>query len=126
MSTTNISKSAGNTAPRPSIVQLVIKEKGELYAAYIPLFNDGGIFISTTREYKLGDDVYVLLTLPDDLQRYPVTGKVAWITPAHAAGNKVQGIGVRFPPDEKSRVLKTKIEEILGSQLASNRTTQTI
>ena len=35
----------------------------------------------TPREYKLGDDVYVLLTLPDDPQRYPVAGRVAWVTP---------------------------------------------
>jgi len=126
MSTNNISRPVANSVPRPSIVQLVIKEKAELYAAYIPLFSEGGIFITTSRDHMLGDDVYLLLTLPDDTQRYPVTGKVAWITPAHAAGNKTQGIGVRFPSEEKSRLLKAKIEEILGTQLASNRPTQTI
>jgi Tfp pilus assembly protein PilZ len=39
------------------------------------------VFIPTTRDYKIGDDVYVLLTLPEDPQRYPVAGKVAWVTP---------------------------------------------
>lgn len=121
-----VSTPAAATASRPSILQLVIKEKSELYAAYIPLFKDGGIFIATTREYKLGDDIYMLLTLPDETQRHPVTGKVAWITPAHVAGNQTQGIGVKFPSDEKSRVLKAKIEEILGSSLGSNRPTHTI
>lgn len=123
---THSSSSTSATAPRPSIVQLIIKEKSELYAAYIPLFKEGGIFISTTREYKLGDDVYVLLTLPEETQRYPVTGKVAWITPAHASGNQKQGIGVRFPADEKSRSLKARIEETLGSSMASSRPTNTI
>jgi len=113
-------------ASRPSIIQLAIKEKGVLYAAYIPLFKEGGIFIPAIREYKLGDDVYVLLTLPDDTQRYPVAGKVAWITPAQAAGNRTQGIGVRFPSDEKSRMLKARIEEILGAHLAADQPTQTI
>jgi type IV pilus assembly protein PilZ len=111
---------------RPSVVQLAIKEKAALYAAYIPLFSEGGMFIPTSREYKLGDDVYVLLTLPEDTQRYPVAGKVAWITPARAAGNRTQGVGVRFPSDEKSRLLKIRIEEILGAHLASDRPTQTI
>ena len=115
-----------STAPRPSVIQLAIKEKAALYAAYIPLFADGGVFIPTTREYKLGDDVYVLLSLPDDPQRYPVAGKVAWVTPARAAANRTQGVGVRFPADEKSRLLKLKIEEILGGHLASERPTQTI
>ena len=114
------------STPRPSVIQLAIKEKAALYAAYIPLFEDGGIFIPTTREYRLGDDVYVLLTLPDDPQRYPVAGKVAWVTPARATGNRTQGVGIRFPSDEKSRLLKLKIEEGLGSHLASERPTQTV
>ncbi|HSV47426.1 MAG TPA: PilZ domain-containing protein [Ramlibacter sp.] len=115
-----------NSTPRPSVIQLAIKEKAALYAAYIPLFADGGVFIPTSRDYKLGDDVYVLLSLPDDPQRYPVAGKVAWVTPARAAANRTQGVGVRFPSDEKSRLLKLKIEEILGGHLASDRPTQTI
>ena len=114
------------TTPRPSVIQLAIKERAALYAAYIPLLADGGIFIPTTRDYKLGDDVYVLLSLPEDTQRYPVAGKVAWVTPPRAAANRTQGVGVRFPSDEKSRALKAKIEEVLGVHLASERPTQTI
>jgi type IV pilus assembly protein PilZ len=119
---------APNTAaaPRPSVIQLAIKEKAALYAAYIPLFAEGGIFIPTSRDYRLGDDVYVLLSLPDDPQRYPVAGKVAWVTPARASGARTQGVGIRFPQDDKSRQLKLKIEEILGATLASDRPTQTI
>ena len=97
-----------------------------MYAAYIPLFVEGGIFIPTAREYKLGDDIYVLLSLPEDPQRYPVAGKVAWVTPAKAAGSRTQGVGIQFPKDEKSKLLKIKIEEILGAVLGSDRPTQTI
>lgn len=125
--TPNSPAAAGPAATaRPSVIQLAIKEKGALYAAYIPLFAEGGIFIPTSREYRLGDDVYVLLTLPDDPQRYPVAGKVAWITPARAAGNRAPGVGIRFPSDEKSRQLKLRIEEALGGTLGSDRSTQTI
>ena len=112
--------------PRPSVIQLAIKEKGALYAAYISAFSDGGVFVPTTREYRLGDDVYVLLTLPDDTQRYPVAGKVAWITPPRASGNRTQGVGIRFPKDEKMEHLKIRIEQILGAAIASERSTQTI
>jgi type IV pilus assembly protein PilZ len=90
------------------------------------LFAEGGIFIPTVREYKLGDDIYVLLSLPEDPQRYPVAGKVAWVTPAKAAGSRTQGVGIQFPKDEKSKQLKLKIEEILGAQVGSDRPTQTI
>jgi len=51
---------------------------------------------------------------------------VAWITPPGAAHARTQGIGVRFPADEKSKQLKARIEEILGAHLASDRSTQTI
>lgn len=114
------------TSPRPSVIQLAIKEKAALYAAYIPLFAEGGIFIPTAREYKLGDDIYVLLSLPEDPQRYPVAGKVAWVTPAKAAGSRTQGVGIQFPKDEKSRLLRLKIEEILGAMVGPDRPTQTI
>ena len=118
--------STSPSTPRPSVVQLAIKEKAALYAAYIPLFAEGGMFIPTTRDYRLGDDVYVLLTLPENPTRYPIAGRVAWVTPAGAAGNRTQGVGIQFPADEKSRALKMKIEELLGSHLASDRATQTI
>jgi len=118
--------SSPSTAPRPSVMQLAIKEKGALHAAYIPFFVEGGIFVPTTREYRLGDDVYVLLTLPEDTQRYPVAGRVAWVTPARAGGNRTQGVGIQFPKDEKSAQLKVKIEQILGAALGSARPTQTI
>jgi type IV pilus assembly protein PilZ len=117
---------AGAVASRPSVIQLVFREKGALYAAYVPILLDGGLFVPTTREYKLGEDIYLLLSLPDDPQRYPVAGKVAWITPANASGGRTQGVGVRFPNDEKTRLLKLKIEEILGTQLQSAKPTQTI
>lgn len=111
---------------RPSVIQLVFREKGALYAAYIPLLSDGGLFVPTQRPYKLGEDIYLLLSLPDDPQRYPVAGKVAWITPANASGGRTQGVGVRFPGDDKTRLLKLKIEEILGTQISSSRPTQTV
>lgn len=111
---------------RPSVIQLVFREKGALYAAYIPLFGEGGLFVPTTREYKLGEDIYLLLSLPDDPQRYPVAGKVAWLTPANASGGRTQGVGVRFPNDEKTRLLKLRIEEILGTSISSSKPTQTI
>jgi type IV pilus assembly protein PilZ len=115
-----------STPLRPSVIQLVFREKGALYAAYVPIFANGGIFVPSTRDYKLGDDVYLLLSLPEDPQRYPVAGKVAWITPANAAGGRTQGVAVCFSNDEKVRVLRQKIETLLGTQLQSAKPTQTI
>ncbi len=113
-------------APRPSVLQLVIKDRAELHAAYIPLFTEGGIFVPTERDYRLGDDVYVLLTLPDDPHRHPIAGQVAWVNPPRSAGRRPQGVGVAFPPEDASRLLKIKIEQILGTALGSSRPTHTL
>ena len=121
-----LTPAAGASTSRPSVIQLVFREKGALYAAYIPMLADGGLFVPTTREYRLGEDIYLLLSLPEDPQRYPVAGKVSWITPANASSGRTQGVGVRFPADEKTRLLKLKIEELLGTSIQSAKPTQTI
>ncbi len=114
------------SAGRPAVIQLVFREKGALYAAYMPVLADGGLFVPTARDYRLGDDIYLLLSLPEDPQRYPVAGKVAWITPANASAGRTQGVGVKFPNDEKTRVVKLKIEEMLGTSIVGAKPTQTI
>ncbi len=123
--------STGGASPaaasaRPAVIQLVFREKGALYAAYMPFLSDGGLFVPTTRDYKLGEDIYLLLSLPDDPQRFPVAGKVAWMTPVNASGGRTQGVGVRFPNDDKSKQLKAKIEEALGTSISSSKPTQTL
>ena len=111
---------------RSSILQLRFDSQQELYLAHISLFKEGGLFISTNREYRLGDDFYGLLSLPDDTQRYPVVGTVAWITPPKSSGGRAQGVGVRFKADERGAQLKQKIEASLGPLLLTRRINHTV
>jgi len=55
-----------------------------------------------------------------------LAGVIQPTLPANASGGRTQGVGVRFPTDEKTRVLKLKIEEILGTAISSAKPTQTI
>ncbi len=112
--------------PRPSVLSLAIKEKAALYAAYMPFLKNGGMFVPTAKPYKLGDEIYLILALMDDPNKYPIAGKVAWITPSGANNNKAQGIGVHFPDDEAGQRAKLRIEEILGAALRSSRATHTL
>ena len=125
-SATPATSAVAGAVGRPSVIQLVFREKGALYAAYMPVFTDGGLFVPTTRDYRLGDDIYLLLSLPDEPQRYPVAGKVAWVTPPNASGGRTQGVGVRFPADDKTKTLRAKIDGILGTTVSSNKPTQTL
>ena len=116
----------GAQPARPSVLSLAIKEKAALYAAYMPFLKHGGMFVPTVKPYKIGDEIYLILALMDDPNKYPIAGKVAWITPAGANNNKAQGIGVHFPDDETGHRAKLRIEEILGAALRSSRATHTL
>ena len=113
-------------AARPGVLSLSIKEKSALYAAYMPYLKGGGIFIPTNKPYRLGDEVFMLLTLMDDPNKIPVAGHVAWITPEGSQGNKTQGIGVQFSDNESGKAARNKIEGLLGGSLQSTRTTHTM
>lgn len=85
-----------NLGPRNGILSLTIKDKSVLYAAYMPFIRNGGLFIPTNKNYKLGDEVFMLLNLMEEPEKIPVAGKVVWITPKGAQGNRAAGIGVQF------------------------------
>jgi hypothetical protein len=53
-----------------------VPREGRAVRGLHPGVRRGRLFVPTTRDYRLGDDVYLLLSLPDDAQRYPVAGKV--------------------------------------------------
>jgi len=111
---------------RPGVLSLNIREKAALYAAYMPFLKGGGIFIPTSRQYALGEEVFMLLSLMDDPNRLAVQGKVVWITPEGVQGNRTQGIGVQFTLDDTGAAARATIEKVLGEALATNRPTHTM
>ena len=111
---------------RPSVLSLNIREKNALYAAYMPQLKNGGIFIPTARAHRLGDEVFMLVSLPDEPAKIPVSGKVVWITPVDAQGKRAQGVGIQFSADEAGRSAKKKIEGLLAGMLDSSKITHTL
>src|SRR5687768_7381186 len=88
--------------PRNGILSLTIKDKSVLYAAYMPFIKNGGLFIPTNKNYRLGDEVFMLLSLMDESEKIPVAGKVIWLTPKGAQGNRAAGVGVQFSDGDNS------------------------
>jgi type IV pilus assembly protein PilZ len=110
---------------RQGILSLTIKDKNALYAAYMQFVKNGGLFIPTNKKYKLGDEVFMLLTLMEETERIPVAGKIIWITPIGAEGNRAAGIGVQFS-DQDGGVARNKIEGYLAGSLETGRPTHTM
>lgn len=117
---------AADLSSRPGVFNLVIRSKAALYAAWIPLLKGGGIFVPSSRTHVLGEEVLILLSLLDDPNKIPLHGVVAWINPAHTAGNRPQGIGVQLQESDAGRELRKKVEGLLAGALQSARPTHTI
>ena len=113
-----------NAGPRNGILSLTIKDKAVLYAAYMPFIRNGGLFIPTAKSYRLGDELFMLLNLMDEAEKIPVAGKVAWITPKGAQGNRAAGVGVQF--NDGDDTVRNKIETYLAGALKSDRPTHTM
>lgn len=109
---------------RNGILSLTIKDKAVLYAAYMPFVTNGGMFIPTNKTYKLGDEVFMLLSLMDEAEKIPVAGKVVWVTPKGAQGNRAAGIGVQFSDQDNTAI--NKIENYLAGMLNSDKPTHTM
>ena len=96
-------------AGRQGILSLTIKDKGALYAAYMPFVKNGGLFVPTGKNYQLGDEVFMLLTLMDEGEKIPVAA----------------GIGVQFG-DQDDGTARNKIETYLAGALQAERPTHTM
>ncbi len=113
------------TAPRQGILTLSIKDKNALYAAYMPFVVNGGLFIPTTRDYEIGQEIFLLLNLMDENERLPIIGKIIWKTPPQSGGYRPGGIGVQFS-DQDGGIARNKIENYLAGALTSDRSTHTM
>ncbi|MFT3931359.1 MAG: PilZ domain-containing protein [Spongiibacteraceae bacterium] len=109
---------------RNGILSLTIKDKAVLYAAYMPFLEHGGLFIPTNKPYRIGDEVFMLLSLMDEPEKIPVAGRVVWVTPKRAQGNRAAGIGVQFNAQDDTA--NKKIEAYLAGSLESDRPTHTM
>jgi|TARA_R100001143_G_scaffold23919_2_gene24609 type IV pilus assembly protein PilZ len=109
---------------RSGILSLSIKDKAALYSAYMPFVSNGGLFVATDKNYKLGEEIFLLLNIMDEPEKIPVAGKVVWITPQGAQGNRSAGIGVQF--SDQDDTARRTIENHLAGSLQSDRPTHTM
>ena len=110
---------------RPGMLSCTIKDKGTLYQSYMPFIANGGLFIPTEKNFTLGDEVFMLLTLMDSSAKLPVAGTIIWVTPNGAQGNRKTGVGVQFSDKDKGET-SNKIEKYLAGALTSDRVTHTM
>lgn len=112
-------------ARRQGILKLDFQDRATLYMSYMPFIRGGGLFIPTNDEYEMGDEVFLMVTLPDAPAPKGVAGKVVWLSPQGVANPRTQGIGVQISTQDHG-ALNREIEAILAPILHSDRPTQTL
>jgi type IV pilus assembly protein PilZ len=103
---------------RPRLLAVSIPRRADLERAYMSWLKRGGLFVPTAESYRLGDPIYLLLSLPGQLERFSVDGEVVWIVPNTNDRNTPPGIGVHFSDSDGSRNLRSRIETMLADQAA--------
>lgn len=105
-------------------LSLSLRDPGALYGAYMSFLAKGGLFVPTVQSYRLGEEVLVLLTLMDEQDEIAIHGRVVWLTPRGAQGNRQTGIGVEF--SDQDACVNERIEKYLAGLLGSHGVTHTL
>jgi type IV pilus assembly protein PilZ len=110
---------------KTQLVNCSFTSESSLCLAYMPFVKNGGLFVRTGQTFALNDLLDLSVKLMAENEPYSLTGKVIWITPKGAQGNKPAGIGIQLT-GENSRYLCNKIETYLAGMLKSAQNTDTI
>ncbi|MBS9779596.1 MAG: PilZ domain-containing protein [Moraxellaceae bacterium] len=107
------------------ILNYKVEDVPKLYASYLPFVKNGAIFIPSNQPKKLGDDVFVAITLPGSSERMPLNGKVVWINQKPQAG-RPQGFAVQFGTDATGLQVKNEVERLLAGKVDGSQRTYTM
>ena len=111
---------------KQGLLSLQIKDKKELYSAYMPYVKGGAIFVPTPKRYQLGDEVFLMVSFLEDKSRLPVVGKVVWVSPMGQMGGRRPGVGVQLSEASENEEIRTKFEATLAGMLDSETPTHTM
>lgn len=110
---------------RSSVISIRIKDKQALYLSYMPYVQGGGLFVPTTKDFNLGDELFLLVKLMDEREPLKISAKIVWLNPIGTSENRPAGIGVQFL-GESAKKATNLIEDKLGTALSSTRNTHTM
>jgi len=108
---------------RGGLLNIKFEDRDNLYLAYMPFIKNGGVFIQTSNLFDVGDELFLVMRLPDQTEKTPAACRVVWVTPKGAQNNKKPGVGVQFRDKGEARA---KIENILAGALNSEKPTYTM
>ena len=100
------------------LLQANISDRATLQASYMPFVQGGGLFVSSKQKVQMGEEIFVLATLPEQSQKIPLTGKVIWIS-YKQSGIKPQGFAIQLS-GEKGNYYRMEAEKYLAGSMSSD------
>ncbi|MEW5837855.1 MAG: PilZ domain-containing protein [Pseudomonadota bacterium] len=107
------------------IVQHNIPDKATLYASYMPFLKNGGMFLPGQTRLRMGQEIFLVLSMMNNPEKARVAARVVWINPPGAQGGRPAGAGVQFLEADNG-MTRAKIENYLAGSLHSEQRTYTI
>ncbi len=105
------------------ILSVDFPDKAALYAAYMPFVKNGGLFVRTRESFEMGEELFVIMTMMGEPQKYQLAGRVIWVTPPGA--QSACGVGLQFHLDTPKE-LRQKLETYLAGSEGADRRTDTM
>ena len=110
---------------RGGILTCHIESMEMLYASYLSFVTNGALFVSSERVQKLGDEVFIAVTLPNSSERLPMNGKVVWVN-SKAQSGRPAGCAVQIGTDMSGLRIKNEVERLLAGKIDSLQSTYTM
>lgn len=110
---------------RGGIITCHIEDITTLYLSYLSFVDNGAIFVPSSHEQQLGDEVFIAVTLPHSSERLPMNGKVIWVN-NKANANRPAGFAVQIGNDAAGQRIKNEVERLLAGKLNSQQSTYTM
>jgi len=99
---------------RTPTLALRLTDPQALHRAHLPFFRDGAVFIETTLPARLGQQLSLLLQLPDMPYPMEIRVRVVWVSPPGLAGGYPQGLGLGFDPHEGPELKRRMLHSLAG------------
>lgn len=110
---------------RGGILTCHIENIETLYASYLSFVNNGALFVPSNQPQKLGDEVFIAVTLPNSSERLPMNGKVVWVN-AKSQGGRPAGFAVQIGTDIAGQRIKNEVERLLAGRIDGLQSTYTM
>ena len=100
----------------PAFYSLVLDDAAAAAKVWLPFLKPGGLLVTTRREHALGEEVVVLVQLPDGA-KHSVSGRVAWISADSLSTRRQSTAGIALVGEE-GVVALAEITKTLACEIA--------